>query len=166
MEGKNCKYLIVNAFALAGRMCAIVLFPGCRFALPRAMCSLPFQGAFISGRVHSWCVHSWCVHSWCVHSWCVHSWCVHSWCVHSWCVHSWCVHFMACPLHGAFIQGAFIQGAFIQGAFIQGTFIQGTFIICPDDNLVLFGCLTWIISNTIYYFFYGLSKNHRQVLSR
>ena len=136
MEGKNCKYLIVNAFALAGRMCAIVLFPGCRFALPRAMCSLPFQGAFISGRVHSWCVHS------------------------------WCVHFMACPLHGAFIQGAFIQGAFIQGAFIQGTFIQGTFIICPDDNLVLFGCLTWIISNTIYYFFYGLSKNHRQVLSR
>ncbi len=146
MEGKNCKYLIVNAFALAGRMCAIVLFPGCRFALPRAMCSLPFQGAFISGRVHSWCVHSWCVHSWCVHS--------------------WCVHFMACPLHGAFIQGAFIQGAFIQGAFIQGTFIQGTFIICPDDNLVLFGCLTWIISNTIYYFFYGLSKNHRQVLSR
>ena len=141
MEGKNCKYLIVNAFALAGRMCAIVLFPGCRFALPRAMCSLPFQGAFISGRVHSWCVHSWCVHS-------------------------WCVHFMACPLHGAFIQGAFIQGAFIQGAFIQGTFIQGTFIICPDDNLVLFGCLTWIISNTIYYFFYGLSKNHRQVLSR
>jgi len=24
-----------------------VLFPGCRFALPRAMCSLPFQGASI-----------------------------------------------------------------------------------------------------------------------
>ena len=23
--------------------------PGCRFALPRAMCSLPLQGAFIQG---------------------------------------------------------------------------------------------------------------------
>ena len=43
----NCKYLIINAFALSGRVCTIVLFPGCRFALPRAMCSLPFQGASI-----------------------------------------------------------------------------------------------------------------------
>ncbi len=38
------KYLIINAFALAGRMDAIVLFPGCRYALPRAMRLLPFQG--------------------------------------------------------------------------------------------------------------------------
>jgi len=28
-------------------MRAIVLFPGCRYALPRAMCLLPFQGVHI-----------------------------------------------------------------------------------------------------------------------
>ncbi len=37
------------AFALAGRVCTIVLFPGCRFALPRAMCLLPRWGASIQG---------------------------------------------------------------------------------------------------------------------
>ncbi len=46
MGYRNCKYLIINAFALAGRICAIVLFPGCRYALPRAVCSLPRRGAF------------------------------------------------------------------------------------------------------------------------
>ena len=46
----NYKYLIISAFALAGRMGAIEhKNPGCRFALPRAMCSLPLQGAFIQG---------------------------------------------------------------------------------------------------------------------
>ena len=49
MGYENRKYLIINAFALSGRVCTIVLFPGCRFALPRAMCSLPLQGAFIQG---------------------------------------------------------------------------------------------------------------------
>ena len=32
---------------LLGRVRTIVLFQGCRFALPRAMCLLPFQGASI-----------------------------------------------------------------------------------------------------------------------
>ena len=49
MGYRNCKYLIINAFALAGRMDAIVLFPGCRCTLPRAMRSLPRRGAFIQG---------------------------------------------------------------------------------------------------------------------
>jgi len=46
MGYENRKYLIINAFALTGRMDTIVLSPGCRYALPRAMCSLPRWGAF------------------------------------------------------------------------------------------------------------------------
>ena len=35
-----------DAFALAGRTSTVHIFsPGCRYALPWAMCSLPFQGA-------------------------------------------------------------------------------------------------------------------------
>jgi len=51
MQSINSKYLINNAFALPGRMCAIVLFPGCRCTLPRAMRSLPRRGAFLQGAV-------------------------------------------------------------------------------------------------------------------
>ncbi len=43
----NCKHLIINAFALSGRVRTIVLFPGCRCALPRAVCLLPRRGASI-----------------------------------------------------------------------------------------------------------------------
>ena len=48
MEYKNRKHLIINAFALLERMYAIVLFPGCRYALPRAMGSLSFQDATVT----------------------------------------------------------------------------------------------------------------------
>ena len=47
----NCKYLIINAFALSGRVCTIVLFPGCRYALPRAMSLLPHSGRLLTGRL-------------------------------------------------------------------------------------------------------------------
>jgi len=39
--------LAIKAFALSGRGIVNTRSPGCRYALPWAMCLLPFQGAYI-----------------------------------------------------------------------------------------------------------------------
>ena len=40
---------VFKAFALTGRWPVSVLNPGCRFALPRAMCLLPLRGVSLIG---------------------------------------------------------------------------------------------------------------------